>query len=267
MREAYFKRDGDAFMGQPHAGSTWGPNMLGGRALSGLVAHAAEHAAGDSAFVPARLTVDMFRAAPLGPLTVETEVVRDGNRIRVCDVTVIAEHGVVARCNAVFLRRGEDPPGTVWEPDPWDVPHPATLPSESDWPPEAGDVRVLSSWHGNEQRRIWFREAGELVEGEPMTPFIRVAMIADIANPMGNMSEQGLGFINADLTLTIARLPSDEWVGCESAFHTHADGVAVGGIALYDPEGRLGWSMVVALADRRSMEFRQMMDEAADPPD
>jgi acyl-CoA thioesterase len=261
VREAYFERRGDVVVGRPHAASVWAPNMLGGRQLSGLVAWVAERDHGDAAFIPSRLTVDMFRPAPLGPLTVKSELIREGGRIRVCDVFISSDEKLICRGNVVFLRSSEDPPGTVWEPTPWDVPHPDDLSSESDWPRSAGDVRVLSTWDGREQRRLWFRETGELVEGVAVTPFVRVATVADIANPMGNMSERGLGYINADLTVNLARLPVGEWIGCETSFHTHDAGVAVGGIALYDTTGRLGWAMVAALADLRAIEAMRAVEQ------
>jgi len=40
---------------------------------------------------------------------------------------------------------------------------------------------------------------------------------ADIANPLANSGTNGLEFINGDITLYIARLPVDEWIGFEVA--------------------------------------------------
>ena len=263
MREAYFERDGDVVMGRRHAASVWAPDMLGGRPIAGLTAWRAELDAGDPTFVPSRLTVDMFRPSPLGPLTVTSELVRDGNRIRVCDVSIRTDDDtLISRGNVVFLRRSEDPPGTVWEPDPWDVPDPSELSAESDWPKSAGDVRLLSTWNGSERRRLWFRETGALIDDVPLTPFVRLAMVSDIANPMGNMSERGLGFINADVTLIAARMPVGEWVGAETDLHAHRDGVAISSIALYDTEGRLGTASVVALADLRALAAMRAIDDS-----
>ena len=48
-------------------------------------------------------------------------------------------------------------------------------------------------------------EVRDLVEGMPLTPFVRVAVAADFASPWANAGEQGLGYINSDVTLYLHR--------------------------------------------------------------
>ena len=58
-------------------------------------------------------------------------------------------------------------------------------------------------------RRLWMGEVRDLVEGAPLTPFVRAAIAADFASPFANAGDQGLEFINSDVTLYIAcRWPS-----------------------------------------------------------
>jgi hypothetical protein len=68
-------------------------------------------------------------------------------------------------------------------------------------------------------------------------------------NPMANSSAKGLQFINADLTLFLARPPRDEWVGLEVAAHLGHDGIAVGTCTLFDTSGAIGWSSVCAVTN------------------
>jgi hypothetical protein len=262
-REPYFDRSGDTVVGRSHGTSAWGDAMLGGRQLAGLVAWGAERDHGHDDFQPARLTVDMFRPVTLVPLVVESELVREGSRIRVCDVTIRSEATVVCRGTVVFLRRGADTPGTVWSPPEWDAPLPDAVPPLEQARRWSGELRPITRWLGSEQRRVWFREQSLLVDGESLTPFLRVATVADFANPLGNGSELGLGYINADLTLYVGRLPVGEWIGCETVAHVHDEGIAIGGIALHDEQGRFGYSTCCALADPRMQALMPTTDPAA----
>ena len=67
----------------------------------------------------------------------------------------------------------------------------------------------------------------------------------------------GVGFINADVTVSLARLPVGDEIGLEAADHLSADGVAVGSATLHDALGPIGSSIVVALANaQRQVDLR-----------
>ena len=89
-------------------------------------------------------------------------------------------------------------------------------------------------------RRLWMREVRDLVENAPLTPFVRVAVAADFASPFANAGDQGLGYINSDVTLYLHRLPLQEWIGFEVVNHHATDGVAIGECFLYDQQGPIG---------------------------
>ena len=96
-------------------------------------------------------------------------------------------------------------------------------------------------------------EVRDLVEGTPLTPFVRVAVAADFASPFANAGDQGLGYINSDVTLYLHRLPVKEWIGFEVVNHHATDGIAIGECWLYDQQGPIGTSTVAALAQRKPM--------------
>ena len=54
-------RQSDAFIPNPVSNGPWDPNSMHGRVVIGLLAHVNEERHGSDEFVPARLTVDMFR--------------------------------------------------------------------------------------------------------------------------------------------------------------------------------------------------------------
>jgi hypothetical protein len=248
--EPFFVRDGARLIPHSPARSFWNADALHGRVIAGILGAEIERLHGEPAFMPARLTVDMHRAPGLGPLEVVTTVARDGKRIRLVDAELISNGQSVSRASCQFLARGETPPGRVWTPPEWSGPKPQDLPQfgpsgmNGIW-----EVRFAgASLRDNSARRGWLREVRELVGGESLTPFARVATGADWASPVANTSDVGLGYINSDLTLYLSRLPVGEWIGYESSHHVAHDGIATGGCFLYDEVGRIGSATVCALA-------------------
>lgn len=263
-QDAFFTAAGDELIPAPHARGPWAPDMLHGRLLGGLMARAIEREHMDEGLHIARLTVDLFRRAGVVPLRVSTERVRDGGRIRVVDATVTTQgtargttsDEVVARASAVLLRRGERPPGEVWTTPGWDAPGPEELGEPLREAPfllwqVGADGSQDRSWMTAGPRRAWIGEAHELVAGESSSPFVRVALAADLTSPMALFGTAGLRYINADYTLTLGRLPLSEFIGFESAGHLSDDGVAVGRCTLYDSAGPIGYSLVTAIANAR----------------
>src|SRR5690606_11433192 len=112
------------------------------------------------------------------------------------------------------------------------------------------DVWWLGGLSGAHPRgRGWVRETHPLVEGEPVSPFVRTALAADFASPLSNGGPDGIAFLNADYTLALSRLPLGEAIGLESAGHLSEDGVAVGHCSIYDESGPIGHCVVTAVAN------------------
>jgi acyl-CoA thioesterase len=224
--------------------------MLHGRLIAAVAARAAEDRA--QGFTPTRLTVDLFRAAPLEPVHVHAETVRDGGRVRVVQVVLTCGGREAARASALLLRPGPEPEGRVWNPDPWSVPDPEDLPSSVEEDDELAslDIRMISPGGLTvaSQKRLWVREIRPLVEGEETSSFVRAVAAADLANPFGNIGEAGLAYINADLTVYVGRLPVDQWIGLEVATRSKSGAVATVGANLYDCEGGFGIGSVASVA-------------------
>jgi hypothetical protein len=253
--EPFFTRSGDTFLPTAASGGPWSAGSLHGRVIVGLLAFAIEERHGDPAYTPARLTVDMHRAPDMSPITIETRLVRDGRRIKVIDAEFFSGEISVARATSQLLRRTENPPGRIWSPPLWDAPKPTDVaPPESPGPTGGGmwATRQITGDFGSfGRRRIWISEVRRLVEGSPLTPFIRVAGAADIASPLAHVGEGGLAYINSDLTLYLHRQPRGEWIGFDSVNHQATDGVAIGECWIYDLEGAIGAASTCALAQPR----------------
>jgi len=232
----------------------WDPNTLHGRVVAGLLAHEIETRWGDPAFHPARMTVDLFRMPPFAPVTVVSRVARDGNRIRVVDAECSSAGVPLARASVVLLRRTGNPEGIVWSPPAWDVPPPDSIAAPATRGREpAWETRTIGHGFGSTgQKRAWLRDNRQLIDGIKLTPFARVALMADFTNPFGNSGSKGLEFVNADITLYLHRLPAAEWLGFEVTAHHSHEGIAVAECAIYDEGGAIGRSVVCAVANRRA---------------
>ncbi len=255
--QPFFSPDGDAFIPNPVANGPWDPKSLHGRVIIGLLASVIEQRHGGNDFVPARLTVDMFRLPGFAPIEVTSRLVRNGMRIRVVEADFFSGGVSMARASCQLLRKTQNPEGKVWAPPNWDVPAPSEIPPPTDprlgmngkWTtrPIAGAMGTVGA------RRLWMSEVRDLVDGTPLTPFVRVAVAADFASPFANAGERGLGYINSDVTLYLHRLPATPWIGFDVVNHHASDGIAIGECWLYDERGPIGTSTVAALAQRKPM--------------
>ncbi len=254
-KQAFFVPEGDTLVPQPLAKGPWG-QTLHGRIFGALCARAVdEYLAADEGLMCARLTVDIFRAATMDPVRVSTRVVRQGRRILVLETRIEQESGPVGEGKAMLLRKSEQPPGELLETPRWDVPTPDQLGAPR--PPSPGRPPMWESWliednSPNESRLrsgLWMREIHDLVEGEELTPLVRLGATGDIAHPIANSSTEGLGFINSDYTIYLGREPRGEYLGIQPYGHVSSFGVAAGQCVVHDLEGPIGFFAAGAIAN------------------
>lgn len=258
--EPFLRRVGDAFTPTRMANGFWGPkDNLHARVMIGLFAHVIEQRHGEPEFQPARLTVDLYRLPDLAPVTVATRLVRQGGRIKVVEAEMFSGEVSSARASCQLLRRTQQPEAPIWSRPAWDAPPPEQVPPPEFPFTEKWEMRPIlppgfAAGHhlrAPGPRRTWLREVRPLVEGEPYTPFSRVATGIDYTSPTSNAAETGLDFINSDVTLYLHRQPVGEWTGYEVTDHQSAEGVAIGQCVLHDIQGPVGFSSCAALAQRR----------------
>lgn len=255
MTVSYFSKEEAGFRPGPGAVGPWAPDMLHGRFFGGLAARALEEEFARPGWRASRLTVDLFRPAGFDLIEVETTLLRQGRRIVVADALVLAGGTQVAAIRAVFLAEGTPPPGTIWQAPRWSSPHPETLPTiERDEEPTeaeaAWDLRIHEGgFRSDDRSRVWTNDSGRVLGDEPLSPLVRSALSADLASPLSNGSEAGIGYINGDYTMALARYPVGPWIGVETTTHLAADGIALGASTLYDLDGPFGTSTTTALAN------------------
>ncbi|MFC0316402.1 hypothetical protein ACFQNE_00045 [Gordonia phosphorivorans] len=258
---AFFTRDNKGrFIPTPMAYSLWGPDALNGPAVCAVAAYAVETDHGREGWRPARFTIELFKSARRLPTTVRTYVQRSGGRILVAGFDVLQHDDeteiLVAKGVTVFLVEGVDPPGARWSrPDGERTFFPPDVPEDDDDPRFGGPDGWSTSMEGQQEahrHRLWSK-ALPLVPDADLTPFQRAVITAESTSLMTNWGEGGIGFINCDLTVALARLPEGLRVGVEADTHLSADGIAVGTATLYDRRGAIGTGTVTAVENARAM--------------
>ena len=251
---AYFERRGDSYHPRPIARGGWGA-FISGHVVGGLLGWAVEQLVDDPEFLPARLTVDLPRPCAIAPIEVQTREIRSGKRLRLVEAVIHQEGKVVAQASGLFLRRGDQPTGSIWSPG-TEMP-----PIPTDVQPDYNSLFVRTygwgmsiqnpdeNWPGEGGAKYtWLSLTQPLVENEPLTPFTCAAMAADVTASLVNWSSEGLKFINADYTLTLSRLPKGSLIGLASQSHSTQDGIATGSATLFDEHGQIGSSISVSVA-------------------
>lgn len=254
---AYFRRVDGGFEPLDVSRSAWDPEHLHGVAVSGLLACGAEDALrelGRAHFVPTRFHVDLFRPSRMLHAEVRTEVIRNGRRLALIDVSLVQEGRTTARASALCLAPSENPDGRVWSPTDRPTPPPEHLvgpggkvgipftASDAPWSDQFGD-------HQNSGRHTMWHTAIPVVQGEPGTTFQSIAGIADTASMVTNWGSGGVGYINTDVSLTLTRRPDGGELGLRALDHVQHDGIAAATAEVFDRSGPLGGVSVTAVSN------------------
>ncbi|MGA7272524.1 MAG: thioesterase family protein [Acidimicrobiia bacterium] len=248
----------------------WSDEAQHGSPPVGLLARAVERQPTSVPMQVVRLTVDLFREVPLTPLSIETEVLREGLRIQLVQVRLLAGSRQVGQAQGLKIRMADLGPaaGEIGVPEAT-VEVPAPGPEELevlDWREVFGDDQELPRFHNDavEIRTVdhsfvepvvgvsWFRLKVRLVEDEELTPFQRVALVSDLAN--GNsqaLDPRRWLFVNPDLTLYLHRYPIGEWLCMRSGVAQSPNGIGVTDSVLYDQGGPVGRINQAQLIDHR----------------
>jgi hypothetical protein len=256
---AIFRRDGDVLVPSLFAEGPWNRQHLHGGPICGVLARAIEACASPVPMRVARMTVEMTRALPMAPFSVHAEVTRAGRRIQQIDARIAVSGQTLVRATALRVRAAATDRAIAV---PCDEPVPERVPG----PPRDPEVmRVFAPGFilaldflrskiatPGEPGVTWARMRVPLVEGEDVTPFVRLATMSDFASGAGNpLDFTRFTSINPDLTLSVLRLPRGEWIGLRARSAIEADGIGQSVATLFDDEGAVARALVSLLVERR----------------
>lgn len=264
---ALFRLEDGELVPQDIARSLWKADQMHGVATSGILGRAVELAvrdAGRDDLRPARFTVDLFKAPSMAPCRTETTIVRDGSRLMLVDAILVQGDAAVARASGLFLKPTENPAGTVWSPAEQPTPPPLEIAPVSDEqrvPIFASDAGWSQDFgeHQNAGRKATWQTTLAVVAGEETTPFQGLCGAADSTSMVVNWGDQGVQFINTDVTLAISRVPVSREIGLSATSWVAHDGIAVGTTTVFDRQGVIGTSTVTSLSNaRRAVDFTEL---------
>ena len=185
--EPIFRVDGNRVVTSPDAAGPWHPQMQHGSAPASLVVWAAEAIPTPVPMRLARVTVDLMRPVPIAPLTVETEILREGRKIQLCAVRLRADGVIVAAASLLRIRsHAVELPSEIGDP-PLALPGPeqsAIQPADYAHSPFTKYISMRAA-HGRFGRvgsaAIWFRIDHPLIAGAAVSQAMRAVVAAALA--------------------------------------------------------------------------------------
>lgn len=249
LRPAYFvQQSNGSFRPTTSAAASWSDGVLSGQAIAGLAASTLERKYGAVGYLPARLTLDLLKPARAVATYTQTRLIRHGHRMRTAECDIIQNDWIVARATLLQYRQAHSSVDEQWEtamsvvaPDSAENLHIDN--DGTGWSP-------MGVRHHNVGRKRAYYGGLDAVAGLPATPFVRSAVVAEAAaNLVTDVGANGIGYINGDLTVALARLPRGVYIGVQADTHFSENGVSVGSATLFDDDGAFGSSMVTAMAN------------------
>jgi hypothetical protein len=253
-----FRIDGNRVLTSPDAAGPWDARMQHGSAPAALVVWAAEAIPTPTPMQIARVTIDLMRPVPIAPLSIETEILRQGRKIQLCAVRLLADGVVVVGATVLKTRLQAQP----LPEDAGDLPVEFPGPEQSMIEPadHAGSpftkcisMRAARGRFGVIGRAaIWFRVGGPLIAGHAVSQAMRAVVAADFSNgTSATLDFRQWIFINADLTVSLARQPVGEWILLDGESSIGPDGAGLAMSRLADQRGYFGRAVQSLVIEKR----------------
>jgi hypothetical protein len=242
-----FSVDGNRVVTSPGAAGPWDPRMQHGSAPAALVVWAAEAIPTAVPMHVARVTIDLMRPVPVAPLTIESDVLREGRKIQLCGIRLKADGVVVVSASVLKIKQqtAELPPEIadlrVHLPGPnLCMVEPGNLASS----PFVRSISMRAARGRFGQLgpgAIWFRVDHPLIAGSAVSQAMRAVVASDFSNGTSPALDfTKWTFINADLTVSLARQPIGDWILLDGESWIGPDGTGLAMSRLADQHGYFG---------------------------
>ncbi|MEX0972920.1 MAG: thioesterase family protein [Solirubrobacterales bacterium] len=250
MADAFYEKTDQGFLATELTRGPWDPGAQHAGPPSALLGREIERVDGAEGFQVARVTFEILRPVPIGPVTVEAEVVRPGRSVQMIEASLRGEGGTeLIKARAWRIRQAE-----IEIPDDVETtPAPPPGPEQGD---DAGFFETGQSvgYHTAMEWRsvgggflepgpatVWMRMGCALVAGEEPTPLQRTLAAADVGNGISAVLDwTRYLFINVDLSVHLERMPEGEWVCVDAVTLPQRNGIGSAESVLSDQRGRIG---------------------------
>jgi len=256
--DAIYRVDGNRVVTSPNAAGPWDARMQHGSAPAALVVWAAEAIPTPQPMSIARVTIDLMRPVPVAPLTLQTEILREGRKIQLCAVRLLAEDVVVVGATVLKIKTQ----ALTLPPEVADLP--VELPGLDQSQPEPASFSSSPFVTGISLRAargrfgvpgpgaIWYRVDRPLVEASPVSQAMRAVVAADFCNGTSAVLDfREWTFINADLTVSFARQPVGAWILLDAESWIGPDGAGLAMARLADERGYFGRAVQSLVIEKR----------------
>jgi hypothetical protein len=257
---AFYERDGKGYLATGLTRGPWDPGAQHAGPPAALLGREFDLLPEAEDFQVCRVTFEILRSIPIGPVETAARIVRPGRRVQMleAELRVDGEPLMIARAWSLRTAPIDLPAEAVAIP-----PGPA-LPEEPG-PPNFFPTGETEGYHTAMEIRFVsgaFTEIGPacaflrmrhpLVGDEPPTPLQRTLIAADVGNGISNAVDfRRFMFVNVDLTVQLERLPAGEWVGVDAITLPQERGNATAESVLTDESGRLGRALQTLLVAER----------------
>jgi len=256
--DAIYRVDGNRVVTSPNAAGPWDARMQHGSAPAALAVWAAEAIPTREPMRIARVTIDLMRPVPVAPLTIETEILREGRKIQLCAVRLLSEDVLVVGATILKIKTQAlklpsdvaDLPVELAGPDQARAEQPdfSSSPFVSGLSLRAARGRFGVPGSG----AIWYRVDRPLVEGSEVSQAMRAVVAADFCNgTSAALDFREWTFINADLTVSLARQPLGEWILLDAESWIGPDGAGLAMARLADEHGYFGRAVQSLVIEKR----------------
>jgi Thioesterase-like superfamily len=256
--DAIFRVDGNDVVTSPFAAGPWYPSMQHGSPPAALVVWAAERIATQVPMRIARVTVDLMRPVPVAPLTLDTEVLREGRKIQLCAVRLLANGVVVVGATVLKIKVQTHVLPSEAAIEPVELPGPDQSRVEhvdfSSSPFVTGmSLRAARGHFGVPgPGAIWYRVDRPIVEGAAVSQAMRVMAAADFCNGTSAVLDfREWTFLNADLTVSFSREPEGDWILLDAESWIGPDGAGLAMARLGDERGYFGRAIQSLVIEKR----------------
>jgi hypothetical protein len=257
---AFYEPDGAGFVATELTRGPWDPGSQHAGPPAALLGRELERLPEAEDFQVCRLTFEILRSIPIGPVAVEARIVRPGRRVQLLEAELRVDGETLMMARAWRLRTA-----------PVDLPEEAVaIPPGPPGPETAAPMDFFPSgqevgYHTAVEMRFvsggfteigpataWLRMRHPVVHDEPPSPLVRVLVAADVGNGIsGAVDFRRFVFVNVDLTVQLERLPDGEWIGVDAVTLPRLRGNATAESQLADERGRIGRALQTLLVAER----------------
>ncbi len=267
MPESFYEPDGDRYLATELTRGPWDPQAQHAGPPAALLAREIEGLAGGRVGGedggPAqvgRITYELLRSVPIGPLRVDAEIVRSGRRVEMFEATLADDGGSPLMRAAGWRLRTDE---VVFE-TPQGLPGVPRKPEQAE-PRDFFDTGHDVGYHSAMEYRfvngaflepgpatVWLRMRVPLLPGEEPTALQRVVVAADAGNGVSAALDwRRYLFINVDLTVHLHRMPAGEWVCLDALTLPEPNGIGMADTRLFDEQGPIGRGVQTLLVAER----------------